>query len=105
MNVTNHSVLHVYFPNSGTEFLKQDVTTRWYEYLGSIYTYYLHHISTKLTMNIFLVTIACHAGTFSSFIIVILKDIGYRIFLLQLYRLFLFLTIIIDDIICDHCKQ
>lgn len=46
MNVTNHSVLHVYFPNSGTEFLKQDVTTRWYEYLGK-YTYYLPHISTK----------------------------------------------------------
>ncbi|XP_003493499.1 sodium channel protein Nach-like [Bombus impatiens] len=36
MNVTNHSVLHVYFPNSGTEFLKQDVTTRWYEYLGEV---------------------------------------------------------------------
>ena len=44
-------------------------------------------------MNIFLVTIACHAVTVSRFIIVILKDIGYRIFLLQLYRLFSFLTI------------
>lgn len=56
-------------------------------------------------MNIFLVTIACHAVTVSRSIIVILKDIGYRIFLLQLYRLFSSLTVIMDEIICDHCKQ
>lgn len=103
MNVTNHSILHVYFPNSGTEFLKQDVTTRWYEYLGKYFIFSIFQL--KRTMNIFLVTITCHAVTVSRSIIVILKDIGYRIFLLQLYRLFSFLTIIIDEIICDHCKQ
>lgn len=40
MNVTNRTVIHVYFSEMGSMLLKQDENYRWYEHLGE-YTVFL----------------------------------------------------------------